>query len=43
MKNVRLGRTEIIVPQNAFGCLPIQRDSKEVAVKLSTACGTKYT
>ena len=34
MKNVRLGRTEIIVPQNAFGCLPIQRDSKEVAVKL---------
>ena len=34
MKNVRLGRTEIIVPQNAFGCLPIQRDTKEVAVKL---------
>ena len=34
MKNVRLGRTEIIVPQNAFGCLPIQRDTTEVAVKL---------
>ena len=34
MKNVRLGRTEIIVPQNAFGCLPIQRDTREVAVKL---------
>ena len=34
MKNVRLGRTEIIVTQNAFGCLPIQRDTKEVAVKL---------
>ena len=34
MKNVRLGRTEIIVPQNAFGCLPIQRDTQEVAVKL---------
>lgn len=33
MKNVRLGRTEIIVTQNAFGCLPIQRDTKEVAVK----------
>ena len=34
MKTVRLGRTGITVPQNAFGCLPIQRDSKEVAVKL---------
>ena len=34
MKTVRLGKTEITVPQNAFGCLPIQRDSKEVAVKL---------
>ena len=34
MKEVRLGRTEIVVPQNAFGCLPIQRDTTEVAVKL---------
>ena len=34
MKSVRLGRTEIIIPQNAFGCLPIQRDTTEVAVKL---------
>ena len=34
MKTVRLGKTGITVPQNAFGCLPIQRDSKEVAVKL---------
>ena len=34
MKSVRLGKTGIVVPQNAFGCLPIQRDSKEVAVKL---------
>ena len=34
MKTVRLGTTGIIVPQNAFGCLPIQRDTKEVAVKL---------
>ena len=34
MKSVRLGRTGIIVPQNAFGCLPIQRDTTEVAVKL---------
>ena len=34
MKNVRLGRTEIVVPQNAFGCLPIQRDTTEVAVAL---------
>ena len=34
MKTVRLGKTGITVPQNAFGCLPIQRDSTEVAVKL---------
>ena len=34
MKTVRLGKTGITVPQNAFGCLPIQRVSKEVAVKL---------
>ena len=34
MKTVRLGKTGITVPQNAFGCLPIQRDSKEVAVRL---------
>lgn len=34
MKTVRLGKTGITVPQNAFGCLPIQRDSKEAAVKL---------
>ena len=34
MRSIRLGRTGIIVPQNAFGCLPIQRDSKEVAVRL---------
>ena len=41
MKEVRLGRTEIVVPQNAFGCLPIQRDTTEVAVKLlrEAACG----
>ena len=34
MKNIVLGSTGITVPQNAFGALPIQRDSKEVAVKL---------
>ena len=34
MKTIRLGRTGIRVPQNAFGCLPIQRASKDVAVKL---------
>ena len=34
MRSIRLGRTGIIVPQNAFGCLPIQRDSKDVAVGL---------
>ena len=34
MKNVTLGNTGIIVPQNAFGALPIQRDTTEVAVNL---------
>ena len=34
MKNVILGQTGIIVPQNAFGALPIQRDSTDVAVAL---------
>ena len=34
MKTVCLGKTGIRVPQNAFGCLPIQRDTRETAVKL---------
>ena len=34
MRNVTLGTTGITVPQNGFGALPIQRDSKEVAVSL---------
>lgn len=34
MKNVVLGTTGIEVPQNAFGALPIQRDTTEVAVGL---------
>jgi len=34
MKNVRLGRTEITVPQNGFGALPIQRVSLDEAVKI---------
>lgn len=34
MVQVRLGKTEIIVEKNAFGALPIQRVSKEEAVKL---------
>ena len=34
MRNITLGSTGIIVPQNAFGALPIQRDSFEVATKL---------
>lgn len=34
MKEVRLGRTGIAVPQNGFGCLPIQRISKEEAKHL---------
>ena len=32
MKNVRLGRTDITVPQNGFGALPIQRVSVDEAV-----------
>lgn len=34
MKTVVLGSTGIETPQNAFGALPIQRDSKELAVSL---------
>lgn len=34
MKTVRLGKTGIEVPQNGFGCLPIQRVSEEEAVHL---------
>ena len=34
MKNITLGSTGITVPQNAFGALPVQRVSKEMAVKL---------
>lgn len=34
MRNITLGSTGITVPQNAFGALPIQRDSTEVAVHL---------
>ena len=34
MKKIRLGKTEIITPQNAFGALPIQRVSVAAAVSL---------
>ena len=34
MKMITLGKTGITTPQNAFGALPIQRISKEDAVKL---------
>ena len=34
MKKIRLGKTEIITPQNAFGALPIQRVSVDAAVSL---------
>lgn len=34
MRNITLGSTGITVPQNAFGALPIQRDTTEVAVHL---------
>ena len=34
MKTIRLGKTDIITPQNAFGALPIQRVDKDMAVKI---------
>lgn len=34
MKKITLGKTQITAPQNGFGCLPIQRDTTEVAVDL---------
>ena len=34
MRQITLGSTGITVPQNAFGALPIQRVSTEMAVKL---------
>ena len=34
MQKIRLGKTEITALQNGFGALPIQRISKEEAVKL---------
>lgn len=34
MKTVRLGKTEIVTVQNAFGALPIQRADDETAVKI---------
>ena len=34
MNNVTLGMTGITVPQNAFGALPIQRDTTDEAVHL---------
>ena len=34
MTTVRLGRTELVVNKQSFGCLPIQRITKEEAVAL---------
>ena len=34
METIRLGRTDLMVSKTAFGALPIQRISKEDAVKL---------
>ena len=34
MRNIRLGKTGIEVPQNAFGALPIQRVSTDEAISL---------
>lgn len=34
MNTVRLGKTELVVNKNGFGCLPIQRITKAEAVYL---------
>ena len=34
MRNITLGRSGITVPQNAFGALPVQRVTKDEAVKI---------
>ncbi|SDJ33982.1 hypothetical protein SAMN04487760_105114 [Lachnospiraceae bacterium G41] len=34
MKNIVLGNTGIVTPQNAFGALPVQRVDMATAVKL---------
>ena len=34
MKNITLGRTGIMVPQNGFGALPLQRVDLEEAVRI---------
>ena len=34
MRQVTLGTTEITVPQNAFGALPVQRVDMETAVRI---------
>ena len=32
MKQIRLGKTEILSPKNGFGALPVQRVTEEEAV-----------
>ncbi len=34
MNNVKLGKTGIVVPQNGFGALPIQRDDMETSIQI---------
>lgn len=34
MRTVQLGRTGLVVNRNGFGALPIQRDSRQEAVRL---------
>lgn len=34
MKNITLGRTGIVVPQNGFGALPVQRDDMETSIAI---------
>ncbi len=34
MKNITLGRTGIVVPQNGFGALPVQRDDMKTSITI---------
>ena len=34
MKQITLGKTGIVTPQNAFGALPVQRDDMDTAIRL---------
>ena len=37
MNKITLGKTNLVIEKNGFGCLPIQRISEQDAVKLTFA------